>query len=261
MTTSKIAKLIVNADFQYDKTTENTNTTTTPSYMPDSTTRLIVDILFQIDTFICIYSASIHIFYFLLVFKIKELRNRNLFYVHNANLVSFLFNAHYLLYYNHLRPSFSDESVNAFLCAASELLWAFSKNLRTYSVALIALHRLFAAFRPKLYSFLNSSLLNILTPLLLTYLWAIFLVLISKFSFNTSFGNLYCYDGYSANFTDSVKYFVFNAAIGIALPTVFAIVAYVFISKRLKSMRLLNVNKRMLYLNDRDSGKISNCIL
>jgi hypothetical protein len=141
----------------------------------------------------------------------------------------------------------------------SELFWALLKNLRTYSIALIALHRLLAAFRPKLYACLNRSLCNILMPLFATYLWIILLVLGSKYAFNTTYGYLYCYDRFSVNFSDSVKYFVFNAAIGIAFPTVFAIVAYVFISKKLESMRLMNVNKRLLYLNERknegESGK------
>ena len=131
-------------------------------FVPDDSIRLAVDVIFQLDTVIRFSSAFIHIFYFWLVFKIAELRKLSLLYVHHANVISFMFNLHYLVYYHYVHPDLGDERLNEIMCVVSEVFWAMLKLLRTYSIALIAVYRLIAVFKIGLYKKLNQSWLFVL---------------------------------------------------------------------------------------------------
>lgn len=221
----------------------------------DSRVQLAIDIFYQIDRLIRVLSTLVHLFYFVLIFKIKELQTRNLFYVHHANLVSFLFNLHYMLYFRHVKPSFESSAISELACDISELLWAMLKILRTYSIALIAFYRLIAVYRINLFNQFNQSMTKIFVPLVLTYVWATFIILTTKLAFNTTHGYFYCYDGYSERYSDSLKYFIVNVSVGIVLPTGFVIVAYIFIRRKLehsKSILAKNIvsNRNFLSLKN-----------
>lgn len=216
----------------------NSNRNSTVVFVPDARTVFIVDIMFKFDVFLRIYSACVHIFYFVLIFKIRSMRTKTSFYAHHVNLVSFLFNLHYIVYYDYVRPNFKSELANRVMCTLSEVIWAVLKNLRTYSIALIAFYRLLALFKNSYYKFINSSVMSLLLPLWVVYAWVVGLFVVTKCSLGTTYGPLYCFDGYSAAFFNSFVYFLVHSCVGIILPTAFTVVVYVVI---LKKIRLVSV--------------------
>lgn len=218
------------------------NLTNETLYSPDALTVLAVDIIFYIDVVIRFSSALIHLFYFLIIFLIADLQNRTLIFVHHANLISFLFNLHYLLYFNFIHPSFSDERLNATLCFVSEVVWALLKIIRPYSVALIALYRLIAVFKLSLFKFINRTKGYFIVNFIFVYFITIIIFMGSKYWFKTSYGYLYCFDGFGTNGKDSLNYFIVQSVVGIIVPTLFTNVAYYLITIKLKrlSNRLQN---------------------
>lgn len=54
-----------------------------------------------------------------------------------------------------------------------------------------------------------------------------------KFVFETRFGQVYCLDGYSENYLNSILYYVYSSFIGIGLPTISVVVIYFSISRKL----------------------------
>ena len=240
------------------------NKSNSTAFVPDSTTILIVDILFQLDTVIRFSSAFIHIFYFWLVYKIVELRKLSLLYVHHANFVSFMFNLHYLVYYHYIHPDFGDATLNGIMCTISEVFWAMLKLLRCYSIALIATYRLVAVFKIGLYKKLNQSWIFMLIPLGVVYFICGLIFLVTKYSFGTTYGYLFCFDGSSSYLSNSTGYFIANALAGFIAPVLFTIMSYLFIRWKLFKLsikifsenHIINSNK-----NNLDVSIISNFIM
>ena len=206
---------------------------TNGTYAPSSLTYTTVNIIFKFDAVLRISSAFIHLFYFFLIFKIEKMRKKSLIYLHHSILIGFLFNLHYLIYFDFVHPNFNNQTLNNIVCAISEQIWTMLKNLRTYSIALIALYRLIGVFKHGLYKKINRSIYRVLFLLLLVYVWVIIILLATKYGFNTTYGYLYCFDGFSTVLKDSFYYFLVQSIVGIAFPTVFSVIAYIFIRKRL----------------------------
>lgn len=213
------------------------NFSTNQTFVQEGLTVLIVNIIFYIDTVIRFFSALTHIVYFGSIVVISELRSRALLLVHHANLIGFLFNLHYLYYFNYVHPSFADSALNESLCVLSEVSWALLKTLRTYSIALIAVYRLIAVFKVNLFKKINKSLWFQFGSILIIYLICAILFVSAKYGFRTTYGYLYCFDGYSSIDEDSFSYFLIQATLGIMLPVVFTLIAYLIVTIRIKKSK------------------------
>jgi hypothetical protein len=199
---------------------------TSTGFIPSYSIKLTVDIIFQLDSFIRIASFIIHSIYFYLIYKLKIMRTKPSLYTHHANLIGFLFNLHYIIYWSKIHPKTSNPAIDHILCSISEQIWSILKTLRTYSIALIALYRLIAVFKIKLYNKINKSYCTLMIPLFLMYCCVLIISLANKFIFETTYGYLYCFDGYSKIFFNSFMYFIVQTVFGIIFPTFFGVVVY-----------------------------------
>lgn len=211
----------------------NITNTTNQSIEINLALHLAIDIIFQFDAALRFSSAFVHLFYFYLVFKVDSMRKRTHIYLHHSILIGFLFNLHYLFFYNFTKPNFGDAVLNAVICNISEELWTMLKNLRTYSIALIALYRFIGVFKTHLYKEINKSIFRVLLLLFLLYVWLIIVLVATKYGFGTTYGSLYCFDGYSPNVQNSLNYFIVQSVVGFLLPTLYSLLAYVLIKRKL----------------------------
>lgn len=213
------------------------NPTNVTKFIPSQEVRLAVDIIFQFDSVVRIASLIIHLFYFYLIYRIKEWRNVGLWYVHHSNMIGFVFNLHYIVYWDYILPTFLDPTGYVIWCTISEQVWALTKNARTYSIALIAWYRWVAVFRINDFKKLNKSKLNIMIPIFIMYIWVIAILLGTKYGFGTKYGALFCFDGFSPIIMNSIMNFVVNCVVGLLFPTLAAVVIYYFISRRLNQLK------------------------
>ena len=211
----------------YNVSSKSTN------FIPSHEIKLTIDIIFHIDSLIRILSFLVHSIYFVLIFKLKIMRTKACLYTHHANLIGFLFNFHYIIYWSQTYPNTPIPIINHILCSISEEIWAILKTLRTYSIALISLYRLLAIFKMTLYQKINQNYFNLTIPLIIMYLWVIIFSTANKYIFATTYGSLYCFDGYSDIFYNSLFYFLVQTILGIIFPTLFAVIAFFIIHKEL----------------------------
>ena len=217
-------------------------------YIPSYQTKLTIDIIFYIDSVIRITSCLVHLIYFILIIKLKIMRTKSSLYTHHANLIGFMFNLHYIIYWSETHPNTLDSDLNDLLCRISEDLWSFLKVIRTYSIGLIALNRMIAVFNVHLYQKINRNNFNLMIPLILMYLWVILLCVANKQIFKTTYGYLYCFDGYSIIFFNSLMFFLVQTILGIVLPTLFTVTAYLIIHKKL-DLKFQNQNPSSYIFN------------
>ena len=206
-------------------------------YIPSHATKITVDILNQFDIFIRITSFIVHMFYFFLIIKIKTLRRLSLLYMHHSNLIGLIFNLHYLIYFDKIYPKFENFFYVDLMCKLSENLWALIKMARAYSIALIALYRLIAVYKINLYRKINKSVVLLIFPMILIYSFIILFIIATKFYYNTTYGSLYCFDGYSNIFSNKLMYFIWHSSIGLVFPTIFGMIAYYLIHRKLENLR------------------------
>ncbi len=218
-------------------TSQANNATAVTKFIPPPGTVLAVDIIFQFDSVVRISSLIIHLFYFYLIYRIKEWRNIGLWYVHHSNIIGFIFNLHYIVYWDYTFPYFLSPTGVIIWCTISEQVWALTKNARTYSIALIAIYRWIAVFRINDFKRLNKSKLNIMIPIILMYVIVLAILLGTKYGFGTKYGLLFCFDGFSPIRMDSIMNFVVNAIVGLLFPTLSAVLIYYFIARRLKELK------------------------
>ena len=122
----------------------------------------------DVDYVVRVVSLLLFVIYFVLVLILRELRTKNLLYVHHANAIGFVFVLMYMVYFNATTPSTSNPSVNVSLCKLTEFIWGILKYLRSYSILLIALYRFVAVKYVNVFKRINKSHISIfLCPLLL----------------------------------------------------------------------------------------------
>ena len=185
-----------------------------------------------------IFGLVSHLWYFLMVASIKELRAFSMIYMHQVNFFGLLFVLHFVVYIGSSRPSFSDPYLNAVLCTMSELLWSALKFLRSLSILLLALFRTIAVLKGKLFrQWIESRFFMILFPVLNIFI-SIAMVVLAKFFFATTYGPILCYDGYSdADPFPTFKYLMMTSIVGTVLPSVLTFIFYLMITKHLRSIR------------------------
>jgi hypothetical protein len=175
----------------------------------------------------------------------KEMRTLNLLYVHHANAVGFVFVLMYLIYFSTSAPNSTSAYLNDLLCKITEFVWGIIKYLRSYSVLLIALYRLAAVNFIETFKLVNRSYLSITLPIIVCWIVSIALFLATKYGFNTTYGSLYCIDGYSMNMTDVVDYLIVSSLMAILVPFTLITVIYIFIKKILSKNGSKLLKKKM----------------
>lgn len=209
--------------------------------------QLLINFLEYADLLLRLIGLLIHLIYFYLVLRIKELRFRSLIYIHQINFFGLIFMLHYMCYITTNTPNLGNKLLNAVLCEVSEFVWASTKFLRSYSILLLAIFRMFAVVKIKWFTMWAKSNKIIALSIFVEYALSLTIVFISKFWFGTTYGKFYCQDGFSNTFGKGLNYFTLTSSIGILVPNLLVIIIYVI------TKRKLNQNKtRLNFINDND---------
>ena len=209
---------------------------TEPDIFKDPTTNKFIVFLTFIDILCRLFAFLLYVFYFVAVFLIKDLQRISLIFVHHVNFVNCIFCVHYLFYIYNLHPSFDDKTLNKVLCTISKTLWAVIRYARLFSMLAVAVYRWIAVYKVNLYKKFDISYSILLAQVALTWIISIILFVATKFAFNTTYGQLYCFDGFSDYTFDSIRYYVFTSVLGTLLPTFLVILIYILISHKLHTL-------------------------
>ena len=202
--------------------------------------QLFINLLEYADLFLRLIGLIIHLIYFYLVLRVKELRFRSLIYIHQINFYGLIFMLHYMCYVTTNTPNLDNQLLNAFLCEASEFVWATTKFLRSYSILLLAIFRMLAVVKIKWFTMWAKSNMIIALSIGVEYALSLSIVFVSKHLFGTTHGKFYCQDGFSDTFRKGLNYFTLTSSIGILVPNLLVIFIYVV------TKRTLNRNKKRL---------------
>jgi hypothetical protein len=138
----------------------------------------------------------------------------------------------YIFYFEQTLPSFpNNPRLNNLLCVLSEINWSMLKYLRSYSILLIALYRFLAVFYLTLFKKLNSSLIWLILPLLVLWLFSAIIFVSTKFGFQTTYGSLYCIDGFTTYLPNAIGYLTVTTIISLILPFLCITIIYYLIKK------------------------------
>ena len=189
-----------------------------------------------IDYITRIVALLIHAVYVLFIIYFKEFQTRTMLFLHHVNIISMIYCIHYVFYIGTQRPSFSSAELNAVLCYASEMVWINLKYLRLYSLLLLAIYRYLSVFKIQLHRKFSSSLFNMSMPIVVIWAMSLVMSFSLKYIFNTTYSDLYCYEGYSKYWLNSVLFFIFLIMTSYVVPTVIVIVLYKRIIDKLKQL-------------------------
>lgn len=191
------------------------------------------EFLFQIDTICRWYGITIFILFALILFFSKKMHTRVYLYINHCVLVSVVYCFMMFVYLFGNYPNFQDKLLNEVLCYMSEIAWIFGIYIRTYSILLIAIQRYLAVFKISLFKKLNSSLFYLIAPLIFIWLFSLLMPIITKYSFNTKASAIFCLDGYSLVFSDTISYIVVNYTLMVIIPSIITLVIYYLIIRKL----------------------------
>jgi len=177
------------------------------SYDPQVSLNTLLLILIKVDHAVKILVLIEHLIYFVFVLFIKRLQQRSLILLHNVNLVHLLISAHYVLIINQKSSDFGYKTIDDKLCRVSEFIWGLLKFQRSHSLLLLSFQRFIAVYKASLFKKLTNSTCCIFSTIFLTWLAAILTFLLSKYVFNTTYGYIYCLDGFSKSQLNSIIIF------------------------------------------------------
>ena len=197
--------------------------------LPDTQIVSFVIVLSYVDLVVRVTACLIFVAYFLMVALLKDLRKSNLLYVHHGNLVGFFFIIMYMFYFNTTQPSFSSAYLNDLYCKLSEISWSMLRYLRTYSILLIAVQRLIAVHFVRIFKKMSHSYVYMIIPIVFVWVFSIICVFSTKFGFQTTYGSLFCIDGYSNEIQSALGYLITSSITGIALPFLLTFILYIII--------------------------------
>lgn len=182
--------------------------------------------------------------YFGVVVFLKDLQCLPQIPMHHTNAIGLINAVHYCFWIMADEPKFSRQFLNDVLCTMSETLWAITKYARAYSILTVALFRYIGVTRLTLYKKI-TTLNTIVFSIALNWLIAAIVFLVSKYIFKTTYGIIYCYDGYSVNREHNLQYFLLSYSFGYALPLVLVTILYLLIQIKLVklSKNLENLEK------------------
>ena len=224
---------------------------TEPDIFKDPTTNKFIVFLTFIDILCRLFAFLLYVFYFVAVFLIKDLQRISLIFVHHVNFVNCIFCVHYLFYIVNLHPTFDDQILNQVLCRISETLWAVIRYARLFAMLAVAIYRWIAVYKVNLYKKITISYSILLAQVAFTWIISIILFIATKFAFNTTYGQLYCFDGFSDYTIDSIRYYVVTSVLGTLIPTVLVILIYILISHKLHTL-----SKKLNKTSSNTSSKI-----
>jgi hypothetical protein len=197
----------------------------------------LFDTLIQIDNLSNYLALLIHFAYYLLILTSAEIRTRSFLYVNHATITSSFFIISLFGYMFGNEPDFPDPTLNGILCSFSELFWPFAVYIRSYSILLIAIYRYLAVFKLNLFKKINSSLWYLTAPLLVAWTLSIVFPLLLKYSLQTTYSSIFCFDGYSPHYLITIVYFVLNNLLNVSLPSLAILIIYWRILSKLKHLK------------------------
>lgn len=139
------------------------------------------------DYSIRILAVFVHLAYACFVFYLKEYKNNNLIFLNHVNLVSLLYCVHFLFYMVRRYPEFKNQDLNIILCTTSEIVWIVVKLMRIFSLALLTIYRYMAVYHMNYYKAINKKAKYLIISILISWIIAIVLSLILKYSFQTTY--------------------------------------------------------------------------
>ena len=226
---------------------------------------LFVNILTYIDYVNRCVSFLFFLIYFIILIAFKEMRTLNLLYVHHANIVGFFFVLMYMIYFNVTAPTTTDPTLFQIECTITEVIWGVLKYLRAFSVLLIALYRFSAVFCIEFFKFVNKSYVHISVPIILVWILAIVLFASTKFALNTTYGSLFCIDGFSLSTYDTVAYLIISAVFDLVVPYSAVTIIYILIKYKLNKItiktRVDSKNGRVLSIVEPTLSQLVNSVV
>lgn len=182
------------------------------------------------------FCLFVHSVYFILVLSQQELRKLSLIHMHHTNILGLITGLTYCIWIPWTLPNTGNKQLDSILCSFSELLWALIKFTRSYSIAVLAVYRLIAVYRVNLFKKIVKNIKLYVLSILMVWLVSSAVFFIGKYSSNTGPGPIYCIDGSSPVFINTLIYYVVISLLGFFLPASVVITAYVLIQKKLNSM-------------------------
>lgn len=214
------------------------NSTTTNSSTPAA--QVAVDHLYNgliQATLVLNYACvAIHVAYMVMMVAIEELRKRTFVFINHASVVSILYPAGILVFQFVNPATFSDPTLVVQLCSVFEFFWPMSIYMRMFSILLIAVHRYLGVFKPDLFKRMNQSIWPNVGLVLASWLVALILVLVDKYSFKTTYSITFCLDGFSNVWLYNLLYAIFYLTTSMLVPGIAIVVIYVLISRKLASL-------------------------
>lgn len=209
---------------------------TTTSFLDLGEQDVSLQLLEYADQVSRVISICLFVIYFILVCIVRDLRNKNLFYLHHSNFVGFLFCLMCLVYFNNRHYEWSTWPMfDNLFCSISEFGWSILKYLRPYSVLTIAFYRFAAVYSNNTFRRINGSKFYLFLPVLFVWAVSLVLVLVTKLIFHTTHGSELCLDGYQGH---QLAYLFTTCLLALFIPFVLILVIFVCIRYKLKQIAL-----------------------
>lgn len=189
-----------------------------------------IDILFR-----CLF-LSTHVVYFVIVFLFKEFHKLSYFNMHHSNFIGLALSILYCSWIGETQSNIQDFALREIFCTISEISWALFRTARAYSILALAVYRYLAVHDGKTFTKISKSRSYYLMTGLLVWLIPLMIFVIFKFSFHTTHG-LLCLDGFTIVLTDSIIYYVFTTTLGLLVPIILVVIAYILVHSRLYEIR------------------------
>lgn len=213
------------------------------------------EFLFTVDIIFRWYGILVFILFTIILIFSKSMHTKAYLYINHCVLVSSVYSFMMFVYIFDNRPNFANTELNNVLCSISEIIWIFGIYIRTYSILLIAIQRYLAVFKLHLFKKLNSSLISLLTPLIIIWIFSIAMPIITKYAFNTTASVVFCLDGFSLVFNDTISYIVVNYTLMIILPSIITLIMYYLIIRKLAILdKKVGVGTGSLSINNQQTN-------
>lgn len=125
--------------------------TTTPSSDPMADASFLVIFLYFIDFGMRICFFLTHVAYFTVVFLYKGLQKLTYFPLHHINICGFCQGVLYVSWLGSVTPRLNDPYWNNVVCLISEFCSSVFKYSRCHSIFVLAIYRVYGAYRPMAY--------------------------------------------------------------------------------------------------------------
>ena len=177
-------------DIIYYRTSNNTITSSDP--FADAS--LIVIILYFIDFAMRICFLLTHVAYFIVVILFKSLQKLSYFPLHHINICGLFQGVLYTSWLGSVTPGFSDPYLNEVVCLISEFCSSVFKYSRSYSILVLAIYRLYGAYKPMAYKAFAKDKKFMISSTLFCWIFPSIVFFINK-NLTGSVPGYFCSDG------------------------------------------------------------------